>query len=228
MKTILSYAINAINWNTVATINHILHTKRKHETFFQDQILEHLNQVNKLDFIKGKLIDGVKSQKIDLIEVNPSIPTHHFVLEPNTKKQILVSRLIEFGHNSTHQPQEYNINKTLSDIKKRTISQKLKNDLYTVQVVLDIRKQKKIKKELLEASENLVDNSSKLQSIETDYIKLDSEHRKIHISLNQESDVIDIYFYICGPFNSSSWEFITKVFKDYKTAKGALLKVVHD
>jgi len=226
MKEILAEAINGIDWNVPESLSYILHNKRSHETYYRDNILNYLTLVSELKFHKEKLIDGVKHQKIDLIEENPSFESNHFIIEPSTKEKIPVVRFIEFGHNGITQPHEYNINKSLSDIKKRLLTQELKNELFTVQIVLDIKKQTKQKTDTTISTDSLVDNSSKIKSIDADYLKLDPEYVKIPIHLNDGANIIDLYFYICGPFNKDSWTGIQDEFKTYKTTKGQALNII--
>lgn len=225
MKTILSKAINGIDWNTPESISYILHNKGNHEVFFVENIQLYLNEISKLKFFSGKLIDGVRKRKVDLIEHNNNINGNHFIVDAESKMKIQVARLIDFGHCVTSQPSDYNINKTLTDIRKRTVTQKLTNDYYTVQIVMDINKAKLLTKEKITIDDNEKTIEGKFEIIDGDYQKLDADYVKIPFHLSDGANNITIYFYICGPFNSESWQSINETFKNYKTLKGKSLAV---
>lgn len=225
MKKLLSDAINGIDWNTPESLAYILHSKGQQKALFVENILLYLEQVTKLDFFSKKLIDGVRKQKVDIIEVNNDIESNHFIINPESKEKIAVARLIDLGQNVLSQPADYNINKTLSDIKKRTVTQKISNEYYTIQVLLDITKPKNVKREEGDTEENEKIKAEKLIAIENDYKKLDPDHVKLNFKLSDDINHVNVSVFICGGFNTSSWETIDKSFADYKTLKGHRLPI---
>ena len=227
MKNIISNAIDKIDWLHEGVIDHIKNNKRKHEEYYRDKIFDFLCTNSNTIYYKEKEINLIRGQRVDLIEIGFETFLRDFIYDNIKNQQLPVSRIVEFGHNNSCQSKDYHINKSLSDIKKRTYGQKL-NNLYTVQVIPDIKKIRQEECYLSKTYGTLTGNSHLIKEIDKDFNRLDPYFVKKTVPVLTASEQIDIHFYICGPFSDCHWNLIVNNFLDYLTTKGKRLKIIYE